>query len=228
MWSVRMRASARDGAHVSGAEGLFDDDDVQKAIARFAKRALGHPKGKPDNISINVEKLRRKPKAIDALPVCTLECPSPSTAKALSVKLLRSLGILDKAIKTAIDVLYGRRAMRGAALVDVLSGRRLEPDRKRGVRASMMGIEKGTLAALGRRLSRLGINTPVVKHHRVSGLSKARLPADTEHKEEGKHNGRKGILCQGRSRRREDYTIHGKHPRNRNKTIRLQGSKVTR
>jgi 6-carboxyhexanoate--CoA ligase len=53
--------------------------------------------------------------------------------------------------------------MRGAALMDSLKGIRREPDGKRGVRVSRMGIEKKALGALSRRLGRRGINTPAVK-----------------------------------------------------------------
>lgn len=159
-----MRASGRTGTHISGAEGLFPDEkEAQRAATEYLGRALGHPRGRPEHVSITVEKLRKKPKPIRVLPVCTLVCSSPSHARAVSRDLLETLGLSEEAIEAAFDVAYGPRAMRGGALIDAESGRRLEPDPARGVRASMMGIQKNTESSLGRHLSRFGINTPVVK-----------------------------------------------------------------
>jgi 6-carboxyhexanoate--CoA ligase len=162
MWSVRMRAS-RGGAHISGAEGLFTEGEVEKAIKEYIKRARNHPRGEPEEIFISVEKLRAKPRELSSLRLCTIECGSPAEARRLAGRMLRAEGISQKAVAAAFGVVRGARAMRGAALVSASGGARLEPDRARGVRASRLGIDKKAWTALGRRLSRLGINTPTVK-----------------------------------------------------------------
>jgi 6-carboxyhexanoate--CoA ligase len=53
--------------------------------------------------------------------------------------------------------------MRGAALITSKCGYRLEPDVKRGVRASRLGIDSAVLKVLSRRLQKCGINTDIVK-----------------------------------------------------------------
>ncbi len=157
-----MRAS-RGGAHISGAEGLFTEGEVEKAIKDFLRRAKNHPRGEPGEIFISVEKLRAKPKELSTLRLCTIECGSPAAARRLAGRVLRAEGISSKAVAAAFAVVRGARAMRGAALVSATGGARLEPDMARGVRASRLGIDKKAVAALGRRLSRLGINTMTVK-----------------------------------------------------------------
>jgi 6-carboxyhexanoate--CoA ligase len=162
MWSVRMRASER-GVHISGAEGLFERSEIEKALHEYARRAASHPRGRPDSITITIERLDERPREIMALPLMTLECRSPEETQKHASGLLRSLGVSVNAIRNTYRMLNSRSAMRGAALVDSLSGRRLEPDRKRGVRASRLGVERKAMASMGRRLGRLGLNTDTVK-----------------------------------------------------------------
>jgi 6-carboxyhexanoate--CoA ligase len=157
-----MRAS-RGGLHISGAEGLFEMEELPGALRRYSLRALRHPRGAPDSIVISIEGLRRKPKAVSALPLCTLRCASHQEARTLSRKILKAAGVSESAVRRAFGVLDSSTALRGAALIAAGAGRRLEPDPARGVRASRLGIEEGVLRSLGRRLSRLGINNMRVK-----------------------------------------------------------------
>jgi 6-carboxyhexanoate--CoA ligase len=163
MWSVRMRARGRGGAHVSGAEGLFEKEEMEEAVRAYAGRALGHPRGRAADVVITLEQLRVKPREIRALPLRTLRCRSPREAKALSTEILRSAGISRVALRNAFSVLRGRASMRGAALIAAMSGKRLEPDSKRGVRASRLGIARAAHRALSRRLRPLGLDNPTVK-----------------------------------------------------------------
>ncbi len=156
-----MRAS-RHGVHISGAEGLYEAEDILQAVRQYTERALTHPRGIPDSITLSIDVLTQKPKKISSLPLCTLKCASPSEAKAFSAELLCAIGVSSVAVKKAFKVIQAGN-MRGAALMSAQTGKRFEPDRTRGVRASRMGIEKTALRILNQRLSRLGINTPTVK-----------------------------------------------------------------
>jgi 6-carboxyhexanoate--CoA ligase len=53
--------------------------------------------------------------------------------------------------------------MRGAALITAEKGRRLEPDRQRGIRVSRLGITKPALKELSSKLSKYDINTATVQ-----------------------------------------------------------------
>lgn len=155
-----MRASLK-GRHISGAEGIYPNEDIKKAADQYLRRALEHPKGVPDEVVITVDALKEKPIKITALPISTLRCRSHKEAKRYVMDILCAHGISDSAIDTALEVLSGK-TLRGASIVEP-SGIRLEPDRDRGVRVSRIGIERDTEGALLRGLKKFKISTTTVK-----------------------------------------------------------------
>jgi 6-carboxyhexanoate--CoA ligase len=177
LWGIRMRASRKvksqklkvkskktrmNEIHISGAEGLYGAADVQKVVNNYIKRAINHSKGKPDKIMITVEEIKQKPREISALPITTVRCSRPAEGERIVINLLRSLGISKKAINTAFKLIK-KGEMRGAVVITTEKGKRLEPDKERGVRASRLGIDKPALKLLSFRLSRYKINTDTVK-----------------------------------------------------------------
>ena len=170
IYSIRMRASKEVKSqksklteiHISGAEGLYEASEIQKIVKRYIERALSHPKGKADKIIFTIEDIKQKPKEISALPLSTVNSRTSDEGKDLAIKLLQSLGISKRAINIAFELIK-KGSMRGAAIITVEKGDRLEPDKERGVRVSRLGINKSALKALSLRLSKLGINTDTVK-----------------------------------------------------------------
>jgi 6-carboxyhexanoate--CoA ligase len=175
LWSIRMRSSKKarnsnfkilnpksDEIHISGAEGLYEASEIQRIVKEYVKRALTHPKGKADKIIITIEDIKQKPKEISALPLSTVNSSTPAKGKNIAIKLLQSLGISNRAIDTAFELIK-KGSMRGAAIITVGKGNRLEPDNERGVRVSRIGINNSALKMLSLRLSNLGINTDTVK-----------------------------------------------------------------
>lgn len=148
--------------HISGAEGLYRSSEIQKTIKRYIERALHHPKGKADNIVITIEDIKQKPQEIPTLSLATISCGTPSEGKKMTMLLLQSLGISKRSIDRAFQLIKKGR-MRGAALITAKSGKRLEPDMKRGVRVSRLGINTAALRILSQRLKKLKINTDTVK-----------------------------------------------------------------
>jgi len=158
-----MRASDSQGRHISGAEGIYDTlSSAEKAAARYTSRALLHTRGAPAEVVVTIEHLRRRPRLLKALPVRTLECDSPARAEAAIKGILLNEGISARAVSSGIRVIRGKRVMRGAALLDAVTGRRLDIERERGVRATLMGIAPGALSPLKRRLAGMGLNTTTV------------------------------------------------------------------
>lgn len=171
--SIRMRASKKvrsrhygvsssTEVHISGAEGMFRKSDIHKTVKRYIERALNHPRGKTDKIIITIEDIQQKLYKIQTLPLATVRCDSPAEGKKIATVLLVSLGISKRSIKRAFQ-LVRKGGMRGAALITAMSGNRLEPDMKRGIRVSRLGIDSAVLKVLSRRLKQLGINTDIVK-----------------------------------------------------------------
>ncbi|GAB4485451.1 MAG: 6-carboxyhexanoate--CoA ligase [Thermodesulfovibrionales bacterium] len=161
-----MRASAAGktgrSEHISGAETICSSREIPATVSAFTKRGLSHSRGAADKVVITIERLSAQPLRIAALPLATLHSSSPEKSRSLVSVLLSSLGIPSRAVRAAFAVTGARRTMRGAALVDVSTGKRLETDRWRGVRASLLGLGPRASAVLGRRLGRLGLNTPTV------------------------------------------------------------------
>jgi 6-carboxyhexanoate--CoA ligase len=177
MVSIRMRASRSAGnrkasgnsgndvcreVHISGAEGIYGDDDVNCIVDRYIRRAANHSRGRPNRIEITIERVADKPRLIRTLPVRTVRCGSPRMAGEYIRKMLAAIGVSGRAINNGIGVVFGGDTMRGAAIVDAGSGKRVEPDKKRGLRASRLGISKSAAALLGRALRRQGIHTATV------------------------------------------------------------------
>ncbi|HKZ57583.1 MAG TPA: 6-carboxyhexanoate--CoA ligase [Thermodesulfovibrionales bacterium] len=177
LWSIRMRASKKfvtpmgrrrrsslitpKEIHISGAEGLYRESEVVKVVKKYIERALNHPRGKADKILITIEEIREKPKKIPALPLVTIENSSPTEGEKIARKLLQSEGISGMAVDSTFELIK-KDSMRGAAIITAEKGKRLEPDRKRGVRVSRLGISKSASKQLSARLTRHGINNETV------------------------------------------------------------------
>lgn len=149
--------------HISGAEGLYEFPDIEEITKDYFQRAMNHPKGKPDKVVITVEEVRGGPCEASLLPFSTVRCDSPDAAGDVIREMLIGEGISRSAVRTGIGVVTSKSAMPGAALILSESGRRAEPDKRRGTRVSRLGIRKDAGKSLARRLARKGINTTTVK-----------------------------------------------------------------
>jgi 6-carboxyhexanoate--CoA ligase len=161
--TVRSQKTEVSEIHISGAEGIFEHSDISRVIKEYTKRALNHPRGKPDKIVITIEEIKQKLKRVSLLPIITLKCNCPREAKKIIFQVLSDIGISKKGINNSLRVLTSPKTMRGAALILQESGLRVEPDRERGVRASRFGIEKNAEKALVKKLSKMKVNTVTVK-----------------------------------------------------------------
>ncbi len=187
MWNIRMRASKAIGnqqsavsdkkiIHISGAEGIYKEKDMLQICNEYLQRAVNHPRGKPDEIVITIEKIKQKTRTIPLLSVKTLKCKSSDEAKEIIIQKLASLGISKKAVNSGFKVLKAQKAMRGASLMLAESGTRVEPDKNRGVRVSKMGIGKTAGRMLAQKLSKMGINTATVKEALILASKVASCP----------------------------------------------------
>jgi len=149
--------------HISGAEGLYEDDEAEGVVGAYVKRARSHPRGGPDRIVVTIEKIMGKPLKVRALPVRTLDCSSPRLAGKMIGALLGLARVSARAAAEASALLKSGEVLRGAAVFSAITGRRVDPDRKRGVRVSSLGIMRQAEEALSAELNRTGIDSPRVK-----------------------------------------------------------------
>lgn len=169
LFSVRMRAAAgaaheAGGRHLSGAEALVPRERVRAATRAMLGRALaaGVAAGvEADFVQVTVERVEAdRVVGIASLPVVTARVADAAQARRLAVDLLAASGVAPAVAEAALDLLAGGpgpggAVMRGAAVMEAASGRRLEPDPARGVRTSRVDLDPAArrrlLAALRRR-----------------------------------------------------------------------------
>lgn len=168
--------SALKRTHVSGAETLCTEEEISTVALSFIERALGHPKATPSEIFLTIERLRGKPSLVPVLPVKTLECPSTNLAKKIISELLSRVGISKRAINKALRIVYSKATMRGASLMDALTGKRLEPDKDRGIRVTRLGIDPASVKDLSDMLSAMGLNTLRIREALVLASKVASCP----------------------------------------------------
>ena len=144
LYSIRMRAAQggpheKGGHHISGAERIVKLEEVGTIAQSLADRALHHSKGTADFINITVDLIPpEKITYIDCLKVEEHKTGSISESHQLATELLDGSVISKTAVHKAISMLKSLdRSMRGAMLVDAITGVRLDTG-NRGVRVSHM------------------------------------------------------------------------------------------
>lgn len=161
-YSIRMRASAGN-RHVSGAERIISPNKIDAAVQALVTRARNR-KITPEQIVITIERLGNIPiRTLTALDVVTVNTPDMATGRSTASRILRSLGIAEQAVMTALDLLGNAakphvRSMRGAMILDANLGERLEPDPEQGVRASRFDWTDEAFDAITGKLAAIGLS----------------------------------------------------------------------
>ncbi|PLX89288.1 MAG: 6-carboxyhexanoate--CoA ligase [Desulfuromonas sp.] len=166
--NIRMHATAK-GQHLSGAERLLEESPlVEKELVGMLQRALTHPRGRADCISLKVEEVVPEQVVSGRLLNLTgFRVERWQEGRDLAERLLAEAGVAAPAVAGAMAALTAGAApdgnsMRGAMLVDACTGERMEPDRARGIRVSRMDIRSSQRAELRRRLAGSGLDRPQV------------------------------------------------------------------
>ncbi|MDW7727866.1 MAG: 6-carboxyhexanoate--CoA ligase [Candidatus Methanoperedens sp.] len=161
MYSVRMRAE-KGGRHISGAERLVSEEEIQDSVQSLTGRALSHERGKPDFVNISVEAVKSPVKNLASLPVILHNAGNVMEGRNAARRTLEFLGIPGFCIQKALSLLENGpsdgQSMRGAIIMD-MQGNRLEPDRERGVRATRMDITEKAAGELTKSLSGKGLSS---------------------------------------------------------------------
>lgn len=156
-----MRASAWN-THVSGAERLLGEDHVEGVLSDLFRRALSSYRT-PDEISITVDYTDPEPVSyLRSLDVKTVIPSSCEEARDIAKGILGSNGVSPAVAGKAIYLLCSGPTpegtnMRGAILMDALTGERLESDIRRGIRVSRIDYTEDARKAITRGLKDCGI-----------------------------------------------------------------------
>lgn len=165
-YSIRMRAE-RDSNHCCGAERIVPAGQLPTLAAELTARALANG-AEPDAVHCTVERLSGEIPSWRLPNVQTFAVPDWTTGRRCARSLLVDAGVAPVAIETALGLLAagpapGGRVMRGAMIVDALTGQRLEPDPARGVRVSRMDLAPSMRDGILAGLAAAGLG-----HHRVA------------------------------------------------------------
>jgi 6-carboxyhexanoate--CoA ligase len=156
-----MRAS-RQGEHISGAEGIFEKSRIDNVVRAYIERAYSHSRGMPDRVVITIEELKEKPVFLKSLPVYTIDTKTKEESWNFIKRLLSGVGISHRALENALFVVQSDITMRGASIMTFKTGRRLEPDTARGIRATRLGITPQAEETLFNAIDSYKLNRTVV------------------------------------------------------------------
>ncbi len=148
LYSIRMRASQggahEDGGHhISGAERILNKDDLPKMAEELVRRALYHSKGTADFIRLTIDDIEEeKIISVPALSIETYEAKDVADGHKEVYRFLQKAGISKLAVKKAMEFLLNLpENLRGAALFDAQSGKRLDDTGMRGIRVTRMDFQ---------------------------------------------------------------------------------------
>lgn len=133
LYSLRMRAEFEE-RHISGAERIVKAEEIEKTIKEFLRRPKLY-----DKMVITIEDIKEIEYIPKALPIYSYDFKSVEEAHRFAVSMLMKEGVKEevaieglKLLKEGPNPKGGN--MRGAVLMDMESGERLEPDQERGIR----------------------------------------------------------------------------------------------
>ncbi len=155
-YSIRMRAAVGD-RQVSGAERIVTPGKIEAVVQSLVIRAR-QKKSMPDRIVITIERLGTIPLRMQtALNVVTVNAADVAAGRSAAVKILHSLEVSERATMSAMKRLSAGvgpsgQNLRGAMIIDALTGERLEPDQESGVRASRFDWTDEALNDITRKL----------------------------------------------------------------------------
>lgn len=137
-YSIKMRAS-NGSLHISGAEKIVREKEIEAYCTRLLQRAMKHSKGKPDRINLKVEEIdETQILFLEALPITTIRTADAKEGMQTVYRFLKQLNLAN--IDKIFSVWQESYTMRGAILLDADTLERLEPDKERGVRATYMDM----------------------------------------------------------------------------------------
>lgn len=139
-FSVRMRASLGD-KHISGGEALVPHTAITDTVSHLQRKAFSHSRGVPDACHITVEAVTTA-----ITPIALLPIHDQARDFSALTGFITGHGISEVALTAATTLLHAPHHLRGAALLDCVTGERLDTLADRGVRVSRMSYDTAFLA----------------------------------------------------------------------------------
>ena len=143
MYSIKMRCSKggpheEGGKHISGAERILREDEIEEELINVYRRAITHERGKPDFINLKIEKIDEDEIIYKKrLNINEHHVDSKEEGLDLAKKLLIGNAVSEKSAEIAIQSLQDlEESMHGAMLIDKDTGERIDNKGIKGVRVT--------------------------------------------------------------------------------------------
>ena len=146
MYSIKMRCSQggpheEGGRHISGAERILREDEVERELINVYRRAITHERGEPDFINLKIEKIDEKDIIYKKrLTINQHEVSNKEEGLELAKEILKENSVSEDAAQKGIERLFNLQdSIHGAMLIDKDSGERIDKRGIKGVRVTGMG-----------------------------------------------------------------------------------------
>ena len=143
MYSIKMRCSKggpheEGGKHISGAERILHENEVEQELINVYRRAITHERGKPDFINFKIEEIDEDDILYKKrLDINQHHVNSKEEGLSLANELLKENEVSEVSAEKAIQALLNLEdSMHGAMLFDKDSGERIDDKGMKGVRVT--------------------------------------------------------------------------------------------
>ena len=161
MYSIKMRCSKggpheEGGKHISGAERILREDEVEQELINVYRRAITHERGKPDFINFKIEEINEEDIIYKKrLNINQHHVNSKDEGLDLAKEILMKNSVSKESANKAIETLLSLEdSMHGAMLFDKDSGERIDNKGMKGVRVT--GIASADVAKYRKSLKNDG------------------------------------------------------------------------
>lgn len=143
IYSVKMHSSlggvhGNGGRHISGAERIVPEEALEETVLAMLARARTHERGAADFISLKVEEVRGAAHC-PLVPLYQRDTATKEEGRRAAREELIRAGVSPRAADAGLRALASLSdSLRGAMVLDAVSGERLDDKGARGIRCSNM------------------------------------------------------------------------------------------
>lgn len=143
LYNIRMRSSENNN-HISGAERITEFKNIHKIVSNMIDRSFNHKRGKPDFVSIKIEKVIEEINIIEPISnISNINNSSVKTTLNTIKQVLKPLKISETLINSLYETITSGTSISGAILIDINSGQRLD-NKENGIRVSRVDWQETT------------------------------------------------------------------------------------
>ncbi|WP_339062993.1 6-carboxyhexanoate--CoA ligase [Tepidibacillus marianensis] len=148
LYSIRMRAAQggsheQGGKHISGGEQIAAFHEIQDRVSYLLRKALEHDRGNPDFLQLTIDLIVESVQILSPLSVYTHTVNQVEEGRNLAMGFLRDLGLKEIVIDKGFKWMEIANEVRGAILVDAITGERIDQQGLKGVRATRLDWKVG-------------------------------------------------------------------------------------